>query len=264
MSSPRSLTKVAPRVGAALLGVWFVLPLLPLALWAGAERWSAPAVLPQAWGLGGLSQALATGGPGAFAQSAALGLLVAGVATPLGGLAGFALARGRPWCPRATALILLAPLALPPFAIALGLDTVILRAHVPSLAGLTVILAAVALPYTTYLMWLAGSAHDPLYAEEARTLGASARVALWRVQLPLLAPSIAGAAFLAFLVGWSDYVVTVIVGAGQFVTVPVLLASYAADVGNEPLVAVLALAGLLPPLAFYLLLRRLRPGQVTP
>jgi len=250
------------RTAMLLLACWFGLPLVPLIIWAGASRWAFPALLPQRWSFDGVTTAVADGGVPAFARSACLALVGTAVATPLGGLAGFGLARRRTWSPRITALILLTPAVLPPFAVSLGLDTVILRTHTPPLLGVVVVLSAVALPYTSYLMWLAGTAHDPHYAEEARTLGATATTAFWRVQLPLLAPALAGAAFLAFLVGWSDYIVTLTVGAGQLVTVPLLLASYASSVGNEPVVAVLALAGVVPPLVFYLLLNRLRPKQV--
>jgi putative spermidine/putrescine transport system permease protein len=250
------------RTVTLLLACWFGLPLVPLIMWAGAGRWAFPALLPQRWSFHGVTTAVADGGVTAFARSALLALVVTAVATPLGGLAGFGLARRRAWSPRVTALILLSPAVLPPFAVSLGLDTVILRTHTPPLVGVVVVLSAVALPYTSYLMWLAGSAHDPHYAEEARTLGATATTAFWRVQLPLLAPALAGAAFLAFLVGWSDYIVTLTVGAGQLVTVPLLLASYTSSVGNESVVAVLALAGVVPPLVFYLLLNRLHPKQV--
>ena len=110
------------------------------------------------------------------------------------------------------------------------------------------VLTVAALPYTTVLMRAAHAAHDLGFEEEARTLGATARQAVLRVQLPLLAPALAGAAFLAFLVGWSDYVVTLLVGGGQLVTLPLLVASAAAATGNEAQVAVLSLSSVLPPL----------------
>ncbi len=69
-------------------------------------------------------------------------------------------------------------------------------------------LTVAALPYTTYVMRAAYSGYDHGYDEEARSLGATPRAVLLRVHLPLVAPALAAAAFLAFLVAWSDYVVT--------------------------------------------------------
>jgi putative spermidine/putrescine transport system permease protein len=96
-------------------------------------------------------------------------------------------------------------------------------------------------------MRVAYGAYDFGFEDEARTLGASLRAVSWQVRLPLLAPGLAAAAFLAFLVGWSDYIVTLLVGGGRFVTLPILVASAASGTGNEPTVAALSLSALLPP-----------------
>ncbi len=109
-------------------------------------------------------------------------------------------------------MLLLAPIALPPFAAVLGVNVVLLRAHVPSLVGVAMVLTVMALPYTAFVMRTAYGAYDRSYEEEARLLGAGRLQVLRRVQLPLIAPALARAAFLAFLVAWSDYIVTLIVG----------------------------------------------------
>ncbi|WNV75475.1 ABC transporter permease subunit [Geodermatophilus sp. DSM 44513] len=237
------------RAGRAALAVWLLLPLVPLVLWAAADRWAAPAVLPQAWGTAGLRDAVAAGAGPASVRSTVLGLVVAALATPLGAMAGRALAGSGVPARGAVLGALLSPLVLPPFAVALGLDVLLLRLRVPSSVGVVLLLTVAALPYTTVLMRTAYAAHDPGFEEEARTLGATARRAVLAVQLPMLAPALAGAAFLAFLVGWSDYVVTLLVGGGQLVTLPLLVASAASSVGNEAQVAVLSLGSVLPPLA---------------
>lgn len=247
----RPVTRVRPAVLrpvlAAVLVVWFLAPLLPLVLWAGTDRWRWPAALPQDWGFSGFADALLAGGAGAFGRSLLLGAVVAALATPAGALAARALRLGlAPW-PRLVSGLLLAPVALPALALAMGLDVVLLRLRVPGPVGVVLVLVVVALPYTTYLMRVAYAGYDVGYEDEARTLGAAPRALRWRVRLPLLAPGLAAATFLAFLVGWSDYVVTLLVGGGQLVTLPVLVASTAAGTGNEPVVAALSVAALLPP-----------------
>ena len=239
----------ATRAGRALLVAWFLTPLLPLLLWAGANRWAYPALLPQRWGGAGWVAALDSGATAAFARSAVLGLVVATIATPAGAMAARALALGRVRWPRLVSAVLLAPVALPPFAVVMGLDVLLLRARIPGVVGVGLVLVVAALPYTTYTMRVAYGGFDLAFEDEARTLGASRRAVLRKVSLPLLAPSLAGAAFLAFLVGWSDYIVTLLVGGGQLVTFPLLIASTASGTGNEAAVAALSLSSLLPPLA---------------
>lgn len=252
---------VLGRLGRAALVAWFVLPLLPLLLWAVADRWSFPAVLPQEWGFTGVREALDAGAVPALARSSLLGLGVAALAVPAGALAARALVQGRVRLPRLVGLLLLGPLALPPFAVALGLDVVLLRARVPGTLGVLLLLTVAAIPYTAYTMRVAWGAYDAAVEDEARTLGAGRRAVLLRVRLPALAPALSGAAFLAFLVGWSDYVVTLLVGGGRLVTVPLLVGSSAAATGNDALVAALSLAAVLPPLVLLVLVAALGRGR---
>ncbi|MDJ0396139.1 ABC transporter permease subunit [Rhodococcus sp. G-MC3] len=245
-------------LGRALLVLWFLLPLIPVALWAISNRWSFPAVTPQQWGFDGVRSALAASGVDAFVRSTSLALAVAAIATPLGALAARALVRGDIHIPGVVAAILFAPLALPPFAVALGLDVLVLRSRIPSTVAVIALLTVAALPYTTYLMRVAFGAYDIGYEEEARTLGASSAMIVRRIRIPLLAPALAGAALLAFLVAWSDYVITLLIGGGRLVTVPVLVASFAAGTGNDSVVAALSVAAVVPPLLLVLMLARLR------
>jgi putative spermidine/putrescine transport system permease protein len=249
VSSAGAVDRIGARLGRTVLAAWFVLPLVPLAVWAVADQWSAPAVLPQDWGASGLSDAWSQSAKPAFLRSVGLGALVALLATPLGAMAGRALASGPLPAAHVIGSVLLAPLVLPPFAVAMGLDVLLLRLGVPAWAGVTLLLTVAAVPYTTYVMRAAYGAYDRSYEEEARTLGASPWQVLRGVQLPLMAPALAASAFLAFLVGWSDYVVTILVGGGRLTTLPVLVASAASAVGNESQAAALSLLSALPPLA---------------
>jgi putative spermidine/putrescine transport system permease protein len=254
--------RLAGSAGRALLVGWYLLPLVPVLLWTVADRWSYPARLPQRWGDSGWVTAIRSGALASFGRSTVLGLAVAALAVPAGALAARALTLGRPWSPRTAGAILLAPVAVPPFAIVMGLNVVLLRLNVPSMLGVVLVLAVSALPYTTYAMRVAYGSYDVGYEEQARTLGAAPATVTRVVSLPILAPALAGAAFLAFLVGWSDYLVTVLIGGGQLVTYPVLLASAASGTGNEAVVAAMTVAALVPPVALLLVLRQIgRAGR---
>ncbi len=248
-----------------LLAAWFVAPLAALGLWAVADRWSAGTPLPDDWGPRGWSGASAAGVAAALWRSALLANAVTLLATPAGAMAARGLLRVGPRLRAVAAALLLLPAVVPPLTVVLGLDVLLLRLQVPAAVGVVSILVVQALPYTAYVMYITYLAHDDTYEDEARTLGASPFRTLVRVQLPLVAPGLAAAAFLALLVAWSDYVVTVIVGGGLLVTLPVLVASAAAGTGNEPVVAVMSLLAALPPLGLLVALgmlgRRGRAGS---
>lgn len=255
--------KVVTRGAHALLVVWFLLPVVPLLVWAAANRWRFPAIIPQEWGIDGIRTAIGAGAASAFATSTALALSVAALATPAGALAARALVLHNVPFRGPVAALLLAPLAFPPFAVAMGLDVLLLRLGIPNLLGVVLILTVVAIPYTTYVMRVGFGAYDVRYEEEARTLGARRSMVFWNVQVPLLAPAIATAAFLAFLVGWTDYIVTILIGGGRLVSVPVLVGAFAAGTGNQSVVAALSVTAIVPPLVLLLFLLRLRRSRRT-
>lgn len=236
---------------AALLALltWLLVPLVPLVLWAAAVRWSGDARLPQEWGLRGWQEARAAGAPAALLRSSVLGAAVALIATPLGVLAGRALGWRMLRRPLVPMLVLLAPVVLAPFAVAMGLDIVILRLGVPEEVAVVLVLSVFALPYTTFTMRAAYLALDPGLEEQARVLGATEGQARRRVTLRAAAVGLVTATGLAFLVGWSDYAVTLLIGGGQLVTGPLLVGSSAAGSGNDALTAALAVAATVPPLA---------------
>lgn len=261
------MTAVRQALGALLLialVVWFLTPLMPLALWAGAESWPGTSRLPQSWGTDALTGVFTAEGRAAMLRSLTLASAVALLATPAGALAARVLALRQVRWPRLVAALLFAPVALPVFAVVMGLNVVLLRLRVPGSVGIVLVLTVVALPYTTFLLRAAYTSYDVAYEDQARTLGASPRSVRWRVRFPLLLPALVGAAFLAFLVGWSDYIVTLLLGGGSYVTLPILVASASSGTGNEPTVAALSLVALAPPalllVAAGLLRRRLTTG----
>lgn len=247
-ASRRGVGQVRASVLASLVGLWLMIPLTPVLLWAAASRWSGPARLPQEFGLRGWEEALDSGLIGALARSALLGVAVALIATPLGVMAGRALGWRLLRRPAATSLVLLLPVLLAPFAVAMGLDIVILRLGIPGEVAVVLVLSVFALPYTTFTMRGAYLGLDPALEDQARVLGASARQARHRVTLPAAATGLVTAAGLAFLVGWSDYAVTLLIGGGQIVTAPMLIGSAAAGSGNDALTSSLAVSASLPPL----------------
>ena len=230
-----------------MMGAWFVIPLVPAVLWALARQWNFPATLPSEWGLEGWSSAWSQGADRAALTSLGLSALVTAIATPAGAAAGYALSIGSPRFTRVVSALLVLPIAIPPFAVVMGLSTASLRAQVPGPAAVVAVLVVAALPYTTYAMRAAYADYDAEFEDAARTLGATRRQVLWRVHLPLVATALATAAFLAFLVAWSDYIVTLLLGAGGIVTLPLMLASAASGSGNDPTVAALAILTILPP-----------------
>ncbi|MFE9366044.1 ABC transporter permease [Streptomyces sp. NPDC006978] len=263
----RALRKAA----FAVLTLWIAAPLLPLLIWAFAGRWVYPALVPQEFSLRAWGQAAAPQQQviAATGTSLALALTTALTATVLGALAARGLVLYRPPAAGLVRLLLLAPVLVPPFALAVGVQEVFVRTGLSDHpTGVALVHLVPALPYTVLVMIGGYATYDPGMEQTARTLGASRTAVLRHVTLPALAPALLAAATLAFLVSWSEYLMTVLVGGGVVTTLPLLLFATAAGSGNQALTAVLGVLTVAPPVLLFgvgaALLRRNRAVWADP
>ncbi|MEV0889610.1 ABC transporter permease subunit [Streptomyces microflavus] len=257
--------------GFAMLTLWIAAPLLPLLIWAFAGRWVYPALVPQDFTLRAWDQAAAPQQQVIAATGTSLGLALttAVTATVLGALAARGLVL---YCPPAAGLVrllLLAPVLVPPFALAVGVQEVFVRVGLSDQpAGVALVHLVPALPYTVLVMIGGYATYDLRMEQTARTLGASRTAVLRHITLPALAPALLAAATLAFLVSWSEYLMTVLVGGGVVTTLPLLLFATAAGSGNQALTAVLGIITVAPPVLLFAvgaaLLRRSRAVWADP
>jgi hypothetical protein len=79
---------------------------------------------------------------------------------------------------------------------------------------------------------------------------------LTRVFLPLAAPAILVAAAVTFIVSWSQYLLTLLPGAGEVITPPILVLA-ASSGGNPAATAAIALVTAIPPALAVLLVVRM-------
>lgn len=257
---PRRWTPGSVLLGALLLA-GAVGPLLLLGVWSLAGAWFYPALLPGEWSLRAWASALSPDTPlwASLWGSVWVGTVTAVTATALALPAARALngwpGRSRAWVQSA----LLAPLILPAFAGVMGIQVVFIRlglADTP--AGVVAAHLIVAVPYAVAVLSATFAGYDARLEDAARTLGASRTAVWWQVTLPAVRSGVLVALLMAFLVSWSEYLLTLIVGGAQVRTLPLLLFS-AVQGGDYALSGALGLVYLLPPLlGFALLAPRLR------
>lgn len=237
---------VLRSVGAGLLAVGLLAPLVPLVLWAAAGSWRYPALLPELSGRG-LGLVLDRQVLGALGTSTLIATTVAAVALVVGGAAGRALAtpfRGR----RLVQLTLLAPALVPTVAVTLGIGVYFVRYGLAdTVAGVVLVQLVPTVPYVALVTAAAFERLDPALDQQARMLGAGPVRRMLTVTLPAVRPALLVAAFLAFLISWSEYVLTLLVGGGTVRTLPLLLFA-AIGSSDLPAAAALSLVITVPPL----------------
>ncbi len=250
----------AVRTGLLALGV--LTPLVPLLLWAVAGDFRYPALLP-APSTRGLARVLDPDVLAALGTSAAVAGTVALLAALLGLAAGRALGshafRGR----RLVQLLLLAPAIVPTLAVTLGIQVFFVRLGLAdTVAGVVLVHLVPTVPYVSLVMAGVFAGFDERLLDAARVLGARPLQRLRHAVLPAVGPGLAASALFAFLISWSEYVLTLLVGGGTVRTLPLLLF---AAIGSADLTAAAALALVLavPPLALVALTSRVLTGPAA-
>lgn len=230
------------------LGLFMVLPVLPLAIWSFAHGWRFPALLPQEASLDGWAIALSdrAGVLQSFALTALIAAATTLIALVIGLPAGRALGLYRFRGKGLVTLLLVAPAVVPGIAVVFGLHGVFLRLGLTgTIAGVILAHLVPVLPYVTLVLAAVFARFDPAFEDQARSLGATPLQCLLRVTLPAIWPGLLTAALFAFLVSWSQYLLTLAVGGGRVQTLPLLLFS-SASAGRNDVTAAMALLYILP------------------
>lgn len=258
------LQRGASCVLRSMLYVLLIGPLAALALYALSARWFYPQVLPTEWTLQPLVRLVASPRTReALWSSLAIAVVVTTlallIALPAARTLGLRRFRGR----GLVLLIMFLPIVVPPLATGMGLNIVLLRLGLAgSSLGVVLVHLVPVLPYTVFALLGVFARYDEHYEQQARTLGASPSRVLLRVTLPLAGPGIAVAALFAFLISWSQYVLTLLIGGGRVITLPILLFSAIAG-GNPSTTAVLALIFAAPPIIAIALAARVLSGGLA-
>lgn len=249
-----------------LLVTWVLLvllPLVPLLIWSGAFAWRWPDVLPGSWSLRAWEYVFApsTGVRPALVSSVLIALAVTALALACGTPAGLALARARFRGQRAVELLLLAPFFVPGLVTAMGLQIAFIRLGLAdTIPGVVLAHLMPALPYVVVSVRGVAANLGPQPEEQARSLGASPWQAFWHVTLPALRPGMIVGGLFAFLVSWSQYTTTLVIGGGAVQTLPLVVYTFQRS-GENAIAAALAVVFVAPAIVALALAARALAGR---
>ena len=263
MPPPSRRPDLLRRLVLAVMVAGALLPFVPLLIWSFAFRWRFPDLLPERWSLRAWQYLAAPESqvvPALITSTLLAGavtLLAILIGTPAGRALGLYRFRGK----RLVEFLVLAPVLVPSFAVTLGMQIVFIRYGLAdSFLGVLLVHLVPTTPYMTLVM--AGVfANFELQAEElARTLGATP-AQVWRlVTVPAIMPGLVVGALFVFLISWSQYALTLIIGGGRLVTLPMLLFSFARS-GDNAIAAALSLLFIAPALLLLLFTARFLGGK---
>lgn len=242
----------------ALLG-----PLVPVLVWSVSRTWRFPALVPSELSARAISTVLSPQSEvlEGVVTSTLIAATVAAIAAVIGLGAGRALGlyefRGK----RLVQFLMLAPVIVPGLAVALGIQVAFIRYGLAdTVAGVVLVHLIPTIPYVTYVMASVYANYDTGYEDQARVLGATPFQVFRSVTLPAVFPGLVVAALFAFLVSWSEYVLTLLVGGGTVKTLPLVLFAFLRG-SDASRAAAVSLVFVLPPLLLLVVTSRFLSGE---
>lgn len=248
-------------IGGIVGGV--LLPFVPLLIWSVSFRWFYPNLLPEslsgrAWQYVFSPRAEVFS---ALGYSTLVALSVTILSIVIGLPAGRALGLYRFRGKTAVRFLILAPTIVPTLAAAMGIHVLFIRyGLVDSVLGVVLVHLIPVMPYVVLILSGVFANYNPDYEAQAQTLGASAWQRFRYVTLPGILPAVMVSGLFAFIISWSQYILTLLIGGGQVVTLPILLFSFV-NSGDNAITAALSLVFMAPAVIFLLVTARYLSGQ---
>ncbi len=266
-------------LAVAVICILLVLPVITFMINAFAFRWFYPQFIPAEWSLQAwerlqlippegertLTNWLALLGSSdvidALVVSLVIGVGVTLFSVVIGLPAARALGMHKFRGKRIVEFMILAPTIVPSIAFVLGLNINFIRWELSgSLFGVALVHLVPVMPYVVLTLSGVFANYNPDFEDQARTLGAGPLRTFWYVTLPAIFPGIVVAALFAFLVSWSQYLLTFLIGAGRVITLPILLFASASG-GNNAVIAVMSLIFIAPAILTLLVTSRYLSGE---
>jgi putative spermidine/putrescine transport system permease protein len=243
------LKQLLPKSFIFVMLTAILLPFVPVLLWSVSHRWLYPDVFPQAWGMRAWHYVFGVAGP-QIMSAITTSLIVSSLSALVSVAVAFPAARALAYTKGNISLLLhflfIMPILTPSLSVAMGLHLWFLKLNLAdSFSGVILIHLTLCVPDAVFVLSGVFANYNPLIEDQARSLGASGWRIFWHVTLPLVFPGIVVAGLFAFLLSWSQYLNTLIIGGSQVMTLPVLLFSLLTS-GDRPVAAAVSLVIVLP------------------
>ena len=205
------------------------LPMAVVMLWSVTERWPWPLLLPESLSLRTVKELFFGSAklPEILFSSISLALIVAVLGTVIGIMTARATElysfRGKKMVHLGSFL----PLLVPGTVFAMGIQITLIRMGLSdTLTGVVIVHLIAAVPYCITIMTDVTRAVGDRLEQQAMVLGAGPFQAFLQVSLPALLPGILSSMSMGFILSYSQYFTTLMVGGGRVKTIALVLVPY--------------------------------------
>ncbi|WP_297130474.1 ABC transporter permease [Terrisporobacter sp.] len=227
------------KIILVIVAICILLPLLNIIIWSFTERWPWPNVFPENYSLRGFKEIFGRKGEmiQLFMSSIMLSMIVAILSVIIGLMSARAFVfynfKGKNQIYFASIL----PFLIPCTVFAMGIHVTFIKLGLSNtILGVIIVHLIYSLPYATRLLVDGTEAVGQKLEEQAKVLGANTFQAFTKVTLPILSPVILSALSMSYIVSFSQYFLTLLIGGGKIKTFTIVMFPYISG-GDRNIVA---------------------------
>lgn len=213
----------------ALMMLAILLPVGTLLIWIFTERWVWPDFIPQVFSLRAVREVLGRKEEliSVFTSSIFISSVVAFFSVVIGLMTARAIVFYDFIGKKVIYFLSVLPFMIPGTVFAMGIQITFIKLGLNNtVLGVIAAHLICSLPYAVHLLMDGTRAVGNRLEEQARVLGASPFKAFYKTTLPLLVPVILSAMSMSYIISFSQYFLTLIIGGGNIKTFTIVMVPY--------------------------------------
>lgn len=231
-------------------------PLIILFIWAISSSWVFPKMIPSNFSVRGFEYILSSGNIEVLINSIFISLVVVILTLIISIPSAKAIAlydfKGK----KLFELLVLSPIIIPMISVAMGVQLTFIKLGIANtVIGVIIINIIPCLPYGVRIITDVYKLIGDKYEIQASMLGANNIDIVRYITLPLLLPGIIGASSMCFIISFSQYFLTLLIGGGSVITYPLIMFPYIQS-GDRTLAAMYSIVFIIISLIVVILMER--------
>lgn len=244
-----------------IIFIMVFVPFIPLIVWSFSQRWAYPDLLPEfgmrAWKYIFTQNSIISGLFTSIWTSIVVTVISLLIGLPAAKALGMYKFKGK----KLAETIVTLPAIVPSLAVVMGLQIIFIKIGlINTYLGVIIVHLIPTMPYMVMYLQSTFEDYQSDYEDQARVLGAGTFTTFTQITVPIIWPGIVVASLYSFLVSWSQYLLTVMIGGANVKTLPTILFSFLGS-GDNAVSAAVSLVFILPAIVMLLLSSKYLSGN---
>ncbi|CEQ20730.1 ABC transporter permease [Paraclostridium sordellii] len=221
------MSKKLKKLIVNIILLTLILPLGILFIWAITSSWVYPNLIPNEFSLRGFEYILNEENIKVLLNSIFISIVVVIITLIISIPAAKAISLYEFKGKKFFELLILSPIIIPMISVAMGIQLIFIKFGIANtLTGVILINIIPCIPYGVRIIADVYKLIGDKYEIQASMLGAKKIDILRYVTIPLILPGIIGASSMCFIISFSQYFLTLLIGGGSVITYPLLMFPY--------------------------------------